>query len=155
MEPFTWLLLLTLALSSGEAAEPPKPSSPTGVELVPPGPGAEPDITLGPVSDSEPEDPLAFLKEGTQEGPAHRSAGGVYNLWSILDGGGGESAGGDYRLRARVGAGAVGVSAGGGSYVLVGSEIVGATASTPTGPAEIFVDGFESGDLSAWSIVVE
>lgn len=83
------------------------------------------------------------------DGSSSPSVGYEIPWWSV-HGGGGSSTGEPFELHAAVGAPASGESAGG-SYVLIGGFGVLVTESQGT---EIFSDGFESGDVSSWSLVV-
>ncbi len=89
---------------------------------------------------------LAGLILIVRPGAAHGQTGGDYELsWSSIDGGGGvDSATEDFRLSGTVAQEDAGASSGG-DYTVLGGFLAG--ASEPP----LFVDGFESGDLSAWS----
>ncbi|MEM8993694.1 MAG: hypothetical protein AAGF23_02760 [Acidobacteriota bacterium] len=65
-----------------------------------------------------------------------------------IDGGGGRSAGGDYVLDGAIGQADAGALSGGG-FRIEGGVLPGGEAGV------LFCDGFESGDTSAWSAVIQ
>ena len=72
--------------------------------------------------------------------------------WHTFDSGGGQSAGGGYVLSGTIGQPESGaVPSAGGLYALAGGLWLGLEGGDA---GVIFSDGFESGDLSAWSTVV-
>ncbi len=67
-------------------------------------------------------------------------------LWWTIDGGGGKSFGGDFVITASFGQPEAVGSSSGGEFTLRGGFWHRGTAQVP-----LFTDGFESGDLGAWS----
>ena len=78
-------------------------------------------------------------------GPEARDSDEYDLSWYTIDGGGGESTGGDYILTGTVGQPDSAASSGSGPYWLHGGFW-----SLPQNHI-IFADGFESGDTTAWS----
>jgi len=76
--------------------------------------------------------------------------------WYTLDGGGGTSSAGAYRLQGTIGQPDVGVMTGG-DYRITGGfwGVLRVSTGPPCNSADtVFCDGFESGDLSGWSTSV-
>lgn len=76
------------------------------------------------------------------------NAAGLDLSWYTLDAGGGTSAGGAYRLHGTLGQADAGVLTGGAFILTGGLQVV------PDASGGIFRDGFESGDVNAWSSAV-
>jgi len=98
---------------------------------------------------AEGTDPSAIVLNDGRTLQELLKAAGFDLSWYTMDSGGGTSEGGAYRLHGTIGQADAGKMTGG-AFTLTGGFQAGVAAA----PAEIFRDGFESGDVDAWSSAV-